>query len=134
MKRSKIGYLAAFLVGILATLLWQGFTNTLTRIYPVQFLRSPNRAHHAVLERTEGAIDLNFRVKLDGNIIYVSPDFNPDDRLVYRETLLWDDSGNILILEVAGKRLFGYEVTEGKPISSADLLQVKVTPMPLPVQ
>lgn len=131
MKAPAIGYAAAFVAGILATLLWQWFSRGFARIYPVQFLSSPDRAHQAVLERTE-FMDLNFEVKLDGRVIYRSPDFAPDPTLAHRETLLWDDSGNILILEIAGQRLFGYDVTRGKALSSAALPRVKVRPTPLP--
>ena len=55
----------------------------------------------------------------------------PDDTTPYRETLIWDDSGRFLLLEIAGHRFYGYNTIEGKRLTDEELLAVKVTPLTL---
>lgn len=83
-------------------------------------------SHSAKLLRHNG-IDINFRVQVDGQDIYFSPDFAPvqDD---FREQIAWDKSGNILILEVAGKRLFGYDAEQKRQLTDDKLLSAEYTP------
>jgi hypothetical protein len=118
-----------FVFGILCTMLWQSFLNFVS-FRPVQYLSSPNRKYEAVLERQD-FIDLNFRVSLNGKSIYRSPDFSPNHSLAFRESLTWDDSGTILVLEVGGRRLFGYDIAQSQRLTDASLLRVKVSPVPL---
>jgi len=93
----------------------------------VQILHSPDNTHKAVLKRLDG-IDLNFWVIVDGQKVYSSPDFAPNRRLNFRERITWDKTGRILILEVAGRRLFGYSADARKALSDAELMSAKYTP------
>ncbi len=95
----------------------------------VQVLYTPNRDNIAVLKRTDG-IDLNFKLFVNGQKVYSSPDFAPDRRIDFKERIVWDKSGNIIILEVAGKRLFGYNIKTNKPLSDKDLLSIEYAPDP----
>jgi len=96
----------------------------------VQKLCSVSHQQCAELERWD-FFDLNFRVKLNGKKLFMTPDFMPDDTLPFRETLVWDDSGKILLLEIAGRRIFGYDTEAGRRLTNNELLAVKVNPIPL---
>lgn len=98
--------------------------------HTVQVLRHPSANNVAMLERVD-SIDTNFRVSLNGTTIYHSPDFSPQKSFPFREALLWDDSANFLIFEVAGRRLFGYDLTQNKQLTDAQLLSVKTSPVPI---
>lgn len=95
----------------------------------VQVLYTPSWDNKAVLKRTDG-IDLNFIVKVNGRKVYSSPDFAPDTRIDFKERIVWDKSGTVIILEVAGKRLFGYDIKIQKPLSDKDLLSIEYAPDP----
>ena len=130
MKRAHfIPYLVVFGCGFLAAMAWQSLKAT-SCSRAVQYLDSPNHTHHAILGRRGAFIDLNSEVRLDGRVIYVSPDFSPDRTIPYRETLLWDDTGNRLILEVLGRRLFGYDASQNRRLTDAELPKAKVSPVP----
>jgi len=95
----------------------------------IQVLYSPDLDSKAILKRTDG-IDLNFTVIVNGRKVYSSPDFAPDSSIDFRERIVWDRSGNVIILEVAGKRLFGYNVKMQKPLSDSELLSIEYAPEP----
>jgi hypothetical protein len=120
--------LLCFLLGIASLWTYQFFRSYLG--YPVEYLASKDRTHLAVVERNRW-IDLNFRVILDGQPIYFSPDFKPVYSHPMRETLLWDDSERYLIFEVLGRRLFGYDVEQERRLSDKELLALKTTPPPI---
>ena len=87
---------------------------------------SPDGRHIAKLVRSQG-IDVNFTVIVDGDRVYWSPDFAPV-HADFREQISWDKSGQILVLDVGGKRLFGYQADERKPLTDAGLLSVEYAP------
>ncbi len=87
---------------------------------------SPDRQHIAKLVRTDG-IDVNFWVTVDGRQVYSSPDFRPM-HADFRERIDWDENGNTVVLEVGGKRIFGYQAVEQRNLSAAELLNVQFTP------
>ncbi len=95
----------------------------------VQILPSPDNIHQAVLERLDG-IDLVFFVTVDGRKVYSSPDFAPNRRVVFRERIVWDKTGDTVILEVTGKRLFGYNAQTQRAISDAELMSIEYAPEP----
>jgi len=95
----------------------------------VQILPSPNNTHEAVLKRLDG-IDLVFFVIIDGQKVYSSPDFAPNRRVVFHERIIWDKTGDIVVLEVTGKRLFGYNTQTCKALSDTELLSVEYAPEP----
>lgn len=88
--------------------------------------RSPDRQHTAKLSRVQG-IDVNFRVTVDGTRVYGSPDFAPV-RADFREELIWDTNSQAVVLEVAGRRIFGYQVREKRPLTDEELLKIYLTP------
>ncbi len=118
--------MSALLLYVLSVFIW------ISSLFPtrtVQVLYSPDYDNKAVLKRTDG-IDLTFTVIVNGRKVYSSPDFAPDSRIDFRERIVWDRSGNVVILEVAGKRLFGYNVKMQKPLSDNDLLFIEYPPEP----
>lgn len=92
----------------------------------VQQTTNLEKSHTAKLIRNNG-IDVNFKVVVDGEDVFYSPDFAPveDD---FRERLIWNEKGNVVILEVAGKRLFGYDVMQKKKLSNKALMEVEYVP------
>ena len=88
--------------------------------------KSPDGNHLAKLTRVTG-IDVNFRVYLDGDRIYGSPDFAPV-RFDFREQIMWDTTGQLLILEVAGKRIFGYHVTQRRSLRDDEISAAELPP------
>jgi len=88
--------------------------------------RSPDGQHVAKLSRVQG-IDVNFRVAVDGGRVYSSPDFAPV-RADFREQLVWDTKSQVVMLEVAGRRIFGYHAGEKRPLTDSELLKVQLTP------
>jgi hypothetical protein len=94
------------IVVITTVLLWQilAFFALLFFAFPtrtVQVLYSPDGKQKAVLKRMDG-IDLVFYVKVNGRKVYSSPDFAPNHKVDFRERLVWDKSGTIVVLEVIG--------------------------------
>ena len=88
--------------------------------------RSPDRHHTAKLSRVQG-IDVNFGITVDGTRVYGSPDFAPV-RADFREQLIWDTNSQAVVLEVAGRRIFGYHVGEKRPLTGSELLKIQLTP------
>jgi hypothetical protein len=87
---------------------------------------SPDKEHRAKLYRVQG-FDAIFWVKVDGRTVYSSPDFAPIDA-DFREQIAWDKSGNVVVFEVAGRRLFGYQAIEKRALTDEELLRVEYTP------
>jgi hypothetical protein len=98
----------------------------------VQELKSPDSNHTARLVRNM-FIDLNFKVLVDGKLVYVSTDFPASETIPYRETLLWDESSRFVILEVLGHRLFGYDTQNETQLTGQELLSIPI-PEPWIVQ
>jgi hypothetical protein len=115
--------IAAFVAGLVCA---RFFRSQFTHL---QTLDSPNRAHRADLWRHDH-LDRNYSVYLDGRRVYGSPDFAPRSDIPFRETLLWDEGGRLLILEVAGRRIFGYDASAGRQLTAAELLAAKQPPRP----
>ena len=111
-----------FMVGSTIVAFWP------TRIM-LQVTTSPDKKHTVRLARND-AIDRNYSIRLDGKVIYRSPDFSPRRDIPYREALLWDNTGHIVVLEVARHRIFGYDVQEGRRLGDDELLAVELSPEP----
>jgi hypothetical protein len=77
----------------------------------VQTLRSSDRQHIAHLERLDGRMEVQFRVSLDGEVLHDSWGCTPNEKLPFRETLAWDSSDKLLVLELANEIVFAYDVT-----------------------
>lgn len=86
----------------------------------------PDRKHNANLVRYDG-IDVNFEVVVDGATVFRSADFAP---VVYdfREQINWDASGDIVILEIAGQKLFGYDAAQQRNLSAEEILNMYYPP------
>ncbi|BBO35922.1 hypothetical protein [Lacipirellula parvula] len=95
----------------------------------LQTAKSPDGRHTARVVRSDH-IDRNYSIYVDGRRVFISPDFAPRRDIAYHEELAWDDSGNILVFEVAGQRLFGYDVAAGRKLDDDELLAVKLAPKP----
>ena len=95
-----------------------------TMVKKVQTKESPNREYKSELFRAS-FIDLNFSVKVNGVRVYGSPDFAPRP-VDFQEQLLWDETGNIVILEIAGERLFGYDAKRKTKLKPKELLSVYI--------
>ena len=128
--KQVIGTVVIMMVGILMLLsLGYGFLRDIFPIRTVQILYSPECKHKAVLKRLDG-IDLVFFVIVDSRKVYASPDFAPKRTVDFEERLVWDKSGTVVVLEVIGRRLFGYDTKRGKPLSDSELLSIEYAPEP----
>ena len=134
-ERLRVTLNTIVLVLAIFIVLFASFYFLINRIFPVwrigtvQILRSPEGAHIAELRRADG-IDLNFYVKVNGKLVYRSPDFAPNSRVDFHERLVWDKSGKVVVLKVTGRRLFGYDAYNKRPLSDKELLEVEFAPEP----
>jgi len=128
----KITKILLFVLG--AILIWHlfGFIYIVFFMFPVrtvQTLYSPDGKHKAVLKRMD-SIDLNFTVKVDGTKVYTSPDFAPNKKVDFQERLVWDKTGTVVVLDVTGRRLFGFDIKNQKSLSDTELMLVEYPPEP----
>ena len=123
----KVALTAIFSVGVLlAVALASLFYFYFSHVTTVQRKTSPDGIHRAKLVRYD-SIDVNFEVVVDGEKIFRSADFAPVQQ-DFREQINWDASGNKVILEVAGQRLFGYDAQQKRKLSDEETLGVKYAP------
>jgi hypothetical protein len=116
---SAVGVVALALAGFVAMFYFSMISTVMTK-------RSPDGQHTAKLSRVQG-IDVIFRVSVDGNRVYGSPDFAPVCA-DFREQLIWDTNSQMVVLEVAGRRIFGYHVGEKRPLTDSELPKIHLTP------
>lgn len=96
----------------------------------VQVLESPETNHRAALIKKYNIADINFIVKVDGEPVYESADLMPFPDHMYRETLVWDKTGRVVVLELMGKRVFAYDTVDRKRLGKGELKQYQLYPMP----
>jgi hypothetical protein len=128
-KRAKMAVGAGLLVFLSCCAYAQYSLSRVARVKDqrvVKILRSADGKHEAQLTWRYAFLDLNFLIHLNGEEIYVSPDFDPQYTVPFRETLLWDESGRYLVFEVNGQRLWGYDVLNRKPLAPAVLRTVRI--------
>lgn len=103
----------------------------LNALWPVtlQTVSSPDGKHTVELQRADH-IDRNYSVLVDGKRVYVSPDFAPRRDLPFREALIWDSTGKIVMLEIARQRIFGYDVANSRQLEDEKLLATTAAPEP----
>jgi hypothetical protein len=116
---SVVGVVALAFAGFVAMFYFHMVSTVTTK-------RSPDRQHMAKLSRVDG-IDVNFSVTVDGRGVYRSPDFAPV-RADFREQLIWGTNSQAVVLEVAGRRVFGYDAVEKRALTESELLGVQYTP------
>ena len=97
----------------------------------VHILKSPDGNITAKLIRRHRFLDLNFIVELNDKQIFTTPDFKPNYQIPFRETLIWDTTGKKLILEIGGRRIFGYSTTYHKRLPDEELLALDVRELKL---
>jgi|SRR5215204_1118904 len=96
----------------------------------IQTVDAPNDEHRAVLLKKFNLADINFIVKVNGEHVYVSPDLMGFPDRWYRETLVWDKTGRVVMLELMGKRVFAYDTQTKKRLQKGELNQYQFWPMP----
>lgn len=87
----------------------------------LQTLHAPETNHQAVLLKKHNLADINFVVKVDGKRVYFSSDYIPYPDHLYRETLVWDKTGRIVVLELMGKRVFAYDAEEQRGLKKGEI-------------
>jgi hypothetical protein len=116
---SAVGVVVLVFAGFLAMFYSSMVSTVMTK-------RSPDRQHTAKLTRVDG-IDVIFKVTIDGTRVYSSPDFAPVSA-DFREQLIWGSDSMAVVLEVAGRRIYGYHVGEKRSLTDSELHQVHLTP------
>jgi hypothetical protein len=86
----------------------------------------PERRAHCEAVRIDG-INVIFRVIVDGRRVYGSPHFAPA-RADFRKQIVWSADHSIVVLEVGGERLFGYDAVKRRELSNTELLDVQFSP------
>lgn len=134
MKQLLIGlrvlaYPACLVVG-LAALPAYGLVSGFFWGKTVQSVSSRGSKHEAKLLKKYNLADINFLVKVDGRRVYQSSDLMPFPDHLYRETLLWDKSGRVVVLELMGKRVFAYDVESGRSLQKGELAAYTFFPTP----
>jgi len=129
MRRST--RLAVIVVSVV-TVLAAGSYLALRRLFPVATLTviektSPDRTHTARLMTREAGFDVNVVLEVDDAVVYTSPDFAAPATADFQERVLWDRSGNVVLIEVAGKRFFGYDVLHRNALSMTELARVQLS-------
>jgi hypothetical protein len=124
-----IAYPLCFLLGMAALPVY-GVASGILWGRNVQTLKSPGDVHRAVLLKKYNLADINFIVKVDGERVYESADLMGFPDHWYRETLLWDKTGRVVVLELMGKRVFAYDTQSKRRLVKGELSQYKLWPMP----
>jgi hypothetical protein len=123
-----LAYPACFLIG-LALMPIYGFVSGELWGQNIQTLDSPNAAHRASLLKKYNLADINFIVKVDGVRVYESPDLIPFADRSYREALVWDKTGRVVMLELMGKRVFAYDAISKRRLERGELKNYVMYPM-----
>lgn len=118
-------YILFILLGVVLTVALPKFARILGRWECIQILETQDHAHVAKLYRLYGYIDVNFRIMLDGKKIYWSPDCAPNYTLPFRETMTWDETGKILVFQLADQNVFAYNIMTRKVITPELLVEIK---------
>lgn len=88
-----------------------------------------NSGHRAVLYKKHNLADINFKVGVDGETVYNTGDIMPFPDGMYRETLVWDKTGRVVVLELMGKRVFAYDAVEKRSLGKGELSSFKLYPI-----
>ncbi len=128
-----IGFAICLTIGIFIGLLSYPFYQIISGITigrHLETLYAPETNHNATLLKKLNLADINFIVKVDGVKVYTSPDYMGFPDHLYRENLVWDKSGKIVVLELMGKRTFGYNAEEKREITKNELEKYVFYPTP----
>ena len=94
----------------------------------IQTLESPKNMHSAQLLKKINLADINYIVKVDGRRVFVSPDLMNFPDHLYRETLVWDETGTVVVFEQMGRRIFAYNAAEKRELNKGELADYKFYP------
>jgi hypothetical protein len=95
----------------------------------LQEAQSPDGQRRVELIRIDG-LDRNYIIRVDGTRVWNSPDFSPRDDIPYREALVWNATGNVVVFEVANHRVCGIDVNAKRVLTDAELLALELAPEP----
>lgn len=87
----------------------------------VQTVGAPETGSEASLYKKHNLADINFIVEVNGKTVFRSADLMPLVDGMYRETLIWDKSGRVVVFEMMGKRIFAYDALEKRQLNAAQL-------------
>ena len=135
MKGRKIavflGILGVLFVGVLLGLAANSIYAIATSLIGgrnIQTLGTASERHTAKLLKKHNLADINFIVKVDGVHVYESYDLMPFPDHIYRETLLWDKSETVVVLELMGRRIFAYNADEKREMVKGELANYEFYP------
>lgn len=135
MKKSTriFSYLGVSALSILATLsvLVAGYS---LRYFlfgtPVQTVRSTESGNVAVLREHFGIIDYNISVEVNGTSVYRSGDIQGISPTQLRGTLIWDKTGQVVVLELMGRPAFAYDAANNRNVGKSFIKELDFYPMP----
>jgi hypothetical protein len=81
--------------------------------------------HRAELLKKHNLADMNFIVRMDGRKIFESPDLAGCSQNACREFLLFDDNGEVIVLNVVGKNIFAYDAKHDRELGKGELARYK---------
>ncbi len=96
----------------------------------VRVADAPNGLHTAKLRKKVNLADINFILTVDGQEVYRSNDLATLTNGSYREMLMWDETGRLVVVELMGKRVFAYDIIERRPLRKGELGQYNLFPSP----
>lgn len=129
----KFAYTSCFVIGIgigLSAIPLYRIVTSLIGGRHLQTLYAKDLTHKASLYKKHNLADINFVVRVDGQRVYFSPDYVPYADYLYRETLLWDETGRVVILELMGKRVFVYDAEEKRELKKGEINNYQFYPIP----
>ena len=129
-KIKTAGYFACLLLGIAFGLLAMPAYRVVTGIFGGRTIQTiwSSSGHRAILYKQHNLADINFKVGVDGETVYVSSDVMPFPDGMYRETLVWDKTGRVVVLELMGKRVFAYDAIEKRKLDKGELASYTLYP------
>lgn len=95
---------------------------------PLQTLNGKN--HYATLSRNRGILGYRLSVVVDGAEIYRTGKIMGASEMELRVTLVWDETGRIVVFEQMGKIVFAYDAEEKRKLDNDELKQYCLSFMP----
>lgn len=122
-----IAYVLCFVVGLGFAPMY-GAVSGLLWGKTIREAEAPRGPHSAKLLKKFNLADINFIMTVDGERVFRSGDLMGLSDGSYRETLMWDETGRVVVLELMGKRVFAYDTVEKRPLRKGELSQYKLFP------
>lgn len=127
----KFAYTSCFMSGMVFTLLAipVGYiSRELIWGRPVQSLDSQN--HTATLRSLLGMLGYTVVIEVDGQPVYHSGKIVGISEQQLRATLVWDETGRVVVFEKMGEVVFAYDAQEKRTISANEAKNYCLSPMP----